>query len=72
MKSVADSRGIYVTTQQLVALEGQARNLTFVQKKRSHQLLAGRLQSMMRGRGLSFEELREYLPVTMYGQLTGG
>ncbi|MEL4374608.1 DUF58 domain-containing protein [Brucella cytisi] len=62
MKSVADSQGIYVTTQQLVALEGQARNLTFVQKKRSHQLLAGRLQSMMRGRGLSFEELREYLP----------
>ncbi|MEJ5018775.1 DUF58 domain-containing protein [Ochrobactrum vermis] len=61
MTTAAD-QGAYITTQQLVALERQARDLTFVQKKRSHQLLAGRLHSLMRGRGLSFEELREYLP----------
>ncbi|MDM9620872.1 DUF58 domain-containing protein [Rhizobium sp. S96] len=54
--------GVHVTTQQLVALEGRARDLTFIQKARSHQQLAGRMQSAMRGRGLVFEELREYLP----------
>ncbi|KRB55087.1 MoxR protein [Rhizobium sp. Root708] len=56
------STGVHVTTQQLVALESRARDLTFVQKARSHQQLAGRMQSAMRGRGLVFEELREYLP----------
>lgn len=62
--NVKDDRtiGVHVTTQQLVALEGRARDLTFVQKARSHQQLAGRMQSAMRGRGLVFEELREYLP----------
>jgi uncharacterized protein (DUF58 family) len=33
-----------------------------VQKSRSQQQLAGRMQSSMRGRGLTFEELRDYLP----------
>jgi uncharacterized protein (DUF58 family) len=54
--------GVYVSTDHLVALEANARDLAFVQKARSHQQLAGRMQSAMRGRGLSFEELREYLP----------
>lgn len=54
--------GVYVTTDQLVALEGRARDLSFVQKAASHQQLAGRMQSAMRGRGLTFEELRDYLP----------
>ncbi len=54
--------GVHVTTQQLVALESRARDLTFIQKSRRHQQLAGRMQSAMRGRGLVFEELREYLP----------
>ncbi|WP_426240786.1 DUF58 domain-containing protein [Pararhizobium sp. DWP1-1-3] len=54
--------GIHVTTEQLVALEARARDLSFVQKSRSHQQLAGRMQSSMRGRGLTFEELRDYLP----------
>ena len=62
MKATATSDGVYVTTQQLVALEGRARDLTFVQKMRSHQQLVGRMQSSLRGRGLIFEELREYLP----------
>ncbi|NLS03556.1 DUF58 domain-containing protein [Rhizobium sp. P32RR-XVIII] len=56
------SGGVYVTTEQLVALEARARDLSFVQKARSHQQLAGRMQSSLRGRGLIFEELREYLP----------
>lgn len=54
--------GIHVTIQELVALEGRARDLAFMQRARSHQQLAGRMQSSVRGRGLIFEELREYLP----------
>jgi len=54
--------GVYVSTEDLVALEGRARDLSFVQKARSHQQLAGRMNSAMRGRGLTFEELRNYLP----------
>lgn len=62
MSAATNSDGIYATTEQLVALEARARDLTFVQKARSHQQLAGRMQSSLRGRGLIFEELREYLP----------
>jgi len=63
MKSgAASSDGIYATTEQLVALESRARDLTFVQKAPSHRQLAGRMRSSLRGRGLVFEELREYLP----------
>ncbi|MGZ2426191.1 DUF58 domain-containing protein [Rhizobium laguerreae] len=54
--------GVHVSTEQLVALEARARDLRFVQKARSHQQLAGRMSSAMRGRGLTFEELRNYLP----------
>ena len=59
---MAAADGVYVSTEQLVALEAKARDLTFVQKARSHQQLAGRMNSAMRGRGLTFEELRDYLP----------
>jgi uncharacterized protein (DUF58 family) len=59
---MADVEGVYVSTDRLVALEAHARDLTFIQKARSHQQLAGRMQSSMRGRGLTFEELRNYLP----------
>ncbi|KJF66374.1 DUF58 domain-containing protein [Rhizobium nepotum] len=59
---MAAGDGVYVSTEQLVALEPKARDLSFVQKARSHQQLAGRMNSAMRGRGLTFEELRNYLP----------
>lgn len=54
--------GVHVSTEQLVALEAKARDLSFVQKARSHQQFVGRMNSAMRGRGLTFEELRNYLP----------
>lgn len=54
--------GVHVATAELVALESLARDLSFVQKARSHQRIGGRMQSALRGRGLIFEELREYLP----------
>jgi uncharacterized protein (DUF58 family) len=62
MSEIASMEGVYVSTKQLAALESHARDLTFVQKARSHQQLAGRMNSAMRGRGLTFEELRNYLP----------
>jgi uncharacterized protein (DUF58 family) len=62
MADIASTEGVYVFTERLAALEGHARDLTFIQKARSHQQLAGRMQSAMRGRGLTFEELRIYLP----------
>jgi uncharacterized protein (DUF58 family) len=58
----AAGEGVYITTEQLVALESNARDLRFVPKAKSHQQLAGRMQSSLRGRGLIFEELRDYLP----------
>jgi uncharacterized protein (DUF58 family) len=54
--------GVYVTTQMLVALETTSRDLRFVERAKSQRQLAGRMQSLLRGRGLSFEELRDYLP----------
>lgn len=54
--------GVRVSVEQLVALEARARDLAFVERARSHQQLAGRMPSSMRGRGLVFEELRQYLP----------
>lgn len=54
--------GVHVKTDHLISLEAQARDLTFTQVNRSHQQLAGRMKSAMRGRGLIFEELRGYLP----------
>ena len=62
MPTTENTQGVHVSTDQLVALEARARDLSFVQKSRSHQQLAGRMQSSMRGRGLTFEELRDYLP----------
>ncbi|KXG87559.1 DUF58 domain-containing protein [Agrobacterium bohemicum] len=56
------TNGVHVTTDDLVRLETRARDLNFIQKASSHQQLAGRLNSAMRGRGLTFEELRNYLP----------
>ncbi|MCB8828356.1 DUF58 domain-containing protein, partial [Escherichia coli] len=52
--------GVYVTVDDLAKLEMVARNLTFLQKTTVQQSLVGRHNSKMRGRGLTFEELREY------------
>lgn len=54
--------GAHVSVAELVALEGRARDLTFIQKAKSHRQLSGRMHSSIRGRGLSFEEVRDYLP----------
>jgi uncharacterized protein (DUF58 family) len=53
---------VHVTLDRLRALEGQARNISFLPRQPARSVLNGRHASRLRGRGLSFEELREYLP----------
>lgn len=57
-----DTTGVWVTLDELVRLQFQARGFSFLPKQPLHSLLAGRHTSRMRGRGLDFEELRGYLP----------
>lgn len=56
------SDGAYVTVDDLAAFEALATDLTFLRKAPVRRLLAGRHESRMRGRGLAFEELRNYMP----------
>lgn len=60
--ALANAPGIYVSAADLAALESQARHLVFRPPGPNHNLLAGRHGSRVRGRGLDFEELRQYLP----------
>jgi len=54
--------GVHVDVASLAALEAAARDFRFTPHQPVHSLLAGRHGSKVRGRGLSFEELRPYLP----------
>ncbi|MDJ0940488.1 MAG: DUF58 domain-containing protein [Woeseiaceae bacterium] len=53
---------IHVTLEQLRRLEGPARGLSFLPRQPSGSVLNGRHASRLRGRGLNFEEMRDYLP----------
>ncbi|MBU2893608.1 DUF58 domain-containing protein [Colwellia sp. D2M02] len=57
--SPVDKR-IYSEFKQLKGLQSRARKLSFLPKQHSNSVLAGRHSSRIRGRGLSFEELRDY------------
>lgn len=57
-----EAGGAYVSVESLVALEASAMDFTFLRKQPVNRLLGGRHASQMRGRGLAFEELRQYLP----------
>lgn len=46
----------------LRSLEGPARGLSFLPRQPAQSVLNGRHASRLRGRGLNFEELRDYLP----------
>ena len=55
--------GVYVDWRQLLALEFAARHVRWPPQNASpRSLLAGRHRSRVRGRGLDFIELRQYLP----------
>ena len=53
---------VHVTLQHLRNLEGSSRGLTFLPRSNAASALNGRHASRLRGRGLNFEEMRDYLP----------
>lgn len=58
----AAAPGVYASAADLTALEHAARGVGFLPRQPVHSLLAGRHASRVRGRGLAFEELRQYVP----------
>jgi len=54
--------GAYVSFDGLRRLEGRSRQLSFLPRQPSRSVLSGRHASKLRGRGLNFEEIRNYLP----------
>src|SRR6201991_3426304 len=56
----ASMPGVYVSFEDLVALEFRGRKVSFLPRQPVHSLLSGRFASRMRGRGLNFEEIRDY------------
>lgn len=57
-----DDPRVHVSLAGLRALEGRARALSFAPRQPARSAMNGRHASRLRGRGLSFEELRAYLP----------
>lgn len=53
---------IHVSLAQLRSFQGPARGLNFLPRQPSASVLNGRHASRLRGRGLNFEEMRNYLP----------
>ncbi|WP_343502492.1 DUF58 domain-containing protein [Alloyangia pacifica] len=59
---VLDDPRIHTDLAYLRSLEGPARGLSFLPRQPAQSVLNGRHASRLRGRGLNFEELRDYLP----------
>jgi uncharacterized protein (DUF58 family) len=51
---------VTISLEELIRLKAEARGFSFLPRQPVHSLLAGRHASRLRGRGLSFEELRRY------------
>jgi len=58
----AQPKGVYVQLDELARLQHKASGFSFLPKQPIHSVLSGRHASKLRGRGLNFEELRDYLP----------
>jgi uncharacterized protein (DUF58 family) len=54
--------GVYVQLDELVRLQHKSSGFSFLPRQPVHSVLSGRHASKLRGRGLNFEELRDYLP----------
>ncbi len=59
---IGQNDGAYVQLEELVRLQHKASGFSFLPKQPIHGVLSGRHASKLRGRGLNFEELRNYLP----------
>ena len=60
--TMSDDPRIHVSLAHLRSLQGPARGLSFLPRQPSASVLNGRHASRLRGRGLNFEEMRDYLP----------
>src|SRR5262245_43183607 len=60
--SAAAVPGVYVGLDELSALDLRGRRMSFLPRQPVHSMLSGRYASRMRGRGLNFEEIRDYRP----------
>jgi len=58
----AQPKGVYVQLDELARLQHKASGFSFLPRQPIHSVLSGRHSSKLRGRGLNFEELRDYLP----------
>ncbi len=56
------TKGVYVDLEDLIRLQFKATGFSFLPRQPVHSLLSGRRSSRLRGRGLDFEEVRNYLP----------
>ncbi len=56
------TKGVYVDLEDLIKLQFKATGFSFLPGQPVHSLLSGRRSSRLRGRGLDFEEVRNYLP----------
>ena len=56
------ARGAYAALEDLIALRFPARQLSLARRKRALSVLAGPNKSNFRGRGIDFEEVRNYQP----------
>ena len=54
--------GVYVDLDELVRWQYRSSGFSFLPRQPVHSILSGRHASKLRGRGLNFEELRDYLP----------
>lgn len=57
-----NNEGVYTRLDDLVRLQHKASGFSFLPRQPVHSILSGRHASKLRGRGLNFEELRNYLP----------
>ena len=58
----ASSQGVYADLDELMRLRFKSSGFSFLPRQPVHSVLSGRHASRLRGRGLNFEELRNYLP----------
>jgi uncharacterized protein (DUF58 family) len=58
----AATAGVYADLDSLMRLRFMASGFSFLPRQPVHSILSGRHASKLRGRGLNFEELRNYLP----------
>jgi uncharacterized protein (DUF58 family) len=61
VKTLPPDPRVYTTLKNLQQLEGVSRRLSLLPRQLARSVLSGRHASRLRGRGLNFEELREYL-----------